>query len=97
MNPNVKPSFPKLNRKVSALELKKTGWSYMGSKRIFACLAYGQTVKSQSERIGIETQDGHVSNKVSALEFKTQDGHVSSKVGALEGLHGVTPTCAYAL
>ena len=65
---------------------------------MFACLAFGQTVRSQSgSALGVKTQDGRVSSNVSALEFKTQDGHVSNKVGALEGLHGVTPACAYTL
>ena len=36
-----------LNRKVSALE-QNTGWAYVSSNCIFACLAYGLSNRSRS-------------------------------------------------
>ena len=86
MNPNVKSPFPKLNRKVSALELK-TQDGHVSSKvsalelkknrmvmyeqqMYFACLAYGLSNRRVGAHWILKTQDGDVSSKVSALEFK---------------------------
>ena len=66
-----------------------TGWSYVSSKCIFACLAYDYQNRSGSA-LELKTQDGHVNRTVGA-HWNKQDGHVNrNKVSTSEGLHGAT-------